>query len=50
MTKKGKKSLGRRIFRWIFWGLGSLVILVLIVAGIIVNFIFTPSKLTPLVE
>lgn len=50
MTKKGKKSLGRRIFRWTFWGLGSLVILVLIVAGIIVNFIFTPSKLTPLVE
>lgn len=47
---KRKKSLGRRIVKWTLWSLLSLVVLVLIAAGIVINFIFTPAKLTPLVE
>lgn len=45
-----KKSLGKRVLKWTLWGLLSLVVLILIGVAIVINFIFTPAKLTPLVE
>ena len=45
-----KKPLWRRIVKWTLLSLLSLIVLILIGVGIVINFIFTPAKLTPLVE
>lgn len=45
-----KKSLWRRVIKWCLFTLLSLIVIVLIGSAFVVNFIFTPSKLTPLIE
>lgn len=47
---KNKKTLWKRVVKWSLLTLLSLFVLVSIVAGVMIYFIFTPSKLTPLVE
>lgn len=47
---KNKKPLWKRVVKWSLLTLLSLFVLVSIVAGVMIYFIFTPSKLTPLVE
>lgn len=50
MSESMKKPLGRRILKWTLWSvLGGIVFSVLAI-GIVVNFIFTSDKLTPMVE
>lgn len=50
MTEKRKKSLWKRLIKWTLLGLLTLVVLIMTGIGVILNFVFTPSKLTPLVE
>ena len=45
-----KKSLGKRVLKWTLWSLLALVVLILVGVTIAIHFIFTPAKLTPLVE
>ena len=45
-----KKSLGKRVLKWTLWSLLALVVLILVGVTIVIHFIFTPAKLTPLVE
>lgn len=45
-----KKPLWKRVVKWSLLTLLSLFLLVSIAAGVAVYFIFTPSKLTPMVE
>lgn len=45
-----KKPLWKRILKWSLLSLLTVVVLVFIGVGIVLNFIFTPSKLTPVVE
>lgn len=45
-----KKPLWKRVVKWSLLTLLSLFLLVSIAAGVVVYFIFTPSKLTPMVE
>lgn len=47
---KNKKTLWKRVVKWSLLTLLSLFVLVSIGAGVMIYFIFTPSKLTPLVE
>ena len=47
---KNKKPLWKRVVKWSLLTLLSLFVLVSIVVGVMIYFIFTPSKLTPLVE
>ncbi len=47
---KNKKTLWKRVVKWSLLTLLSLFVLVSIVVGVMIYFIFTPSKLTPLVE
>ncbi len=45
-----KKALWKRMLRWILWCVLTFIILVFVGLGVVVNFIFTPSRLTPIVE
>ena len=45
-----KKPLWKRILKWTVITVLSLFLLVCIIAGIAINFVFTPSKLTPVVQ
>lgn len=45
-----KKPLWKRIVKWTSISLLSFLVLILIGIGIVINFIFTPAKFTPLVE
>lgn len=45
-----KKMWWKRILKGLLWGVLSLVVLVLLGVGIALYFVFTPSKLTPMVE
>ncbi len=50
MSKSIKKTLGRRILKWIRWSILGIIIVLILTIGIIVNFVFTSEKLTPFVE
>ncbi|MEG2790292.1 MAG: AsmA family protein [Odoribacter sp.] len=50
MSEKLRKPLWRRILKWSLLSLLSFLLVIVIGVGIVVNFVFTPSKLTPLVE
>lgn len=50
MAENLKKLLWRRVIKWSLLSLLALFLLILIGVGIAVNFVFTPAKLTPLVE
>lgn len=45
-----KKPLWKRLVKWTLWSLFTLIFVVLVGVGIVLNFVFTPSKLTPVVE
>ena len=38
------------MLKWTLWSLLALVVLILVGVTIVIHFIFTPAKLTPLVE
>lgn len=50
MADQIKKSLAKRIVKTVLITLLSLILLLLIGIGFVINFVFTPSKLTPIVE
>lgn len=50
MEDKVKKSRLRRVLKWCVLTILSLIVLVLIGVSIVINFVFTPSRLTPMVE
>lgn len=50
MSQKVKKALWKRIVKWSLLSLLTLVVIILIGIGIVINFIFTPERLTPVVE
>lgn len=50
MSREGGKRLGKKIVKWTFISLFSLIVLLTIGIAIVIHFIFTPAKLTPLVE
>ena len=50
MKEKKRKSIVWRLVKWTVITLFSLLILVGIGVGILIHFIFTPQKLTPVVE
>lgn len=50
MSGKVKKSKGKKILKWFFLTILGIIILIGIAIGIVINFVFTPSKLTPLAE
>lgn len=50
MSDNKRKSLGRRMVKWVLGGVLGLVVLVAVSAGIVVHFVFTPEKLTPMVQ
>ncbi|MDE7074033.1 MAG: hypothetical protein K2O69_03125, partial [Odoribacter sp.] len=45
-----KKHVWKCWLKRTLWGLLALITVVLLVVGIVLNFVFTPSKLTPVVE
>ena len=47
---KTKKHLWKRVVKWSLLTLLSLFVIVSIAVGVVIYFVFTPSKLTPLVE
>lgn len=50
MSGKVKKSKGKRILKWISLTILGIIVLIGIAIGIVINFVFTPSKLTPFVQ
>ncbi len=50
MSGKVKKSKGKRILKWISLTILGIIVLIGITIGIVINFVFTPSKLTPFVQ
>lgn len=50
MAEKVKKTFCRRFVKWTLWSLLSLFVLIILGISIVINFIFTPAKLTPVVE
>ena len=50
MAEKVKCALWKSVLKWVWWTLFSLFVLLLVGIAVAVNFIFTPEKLTPLVE
>lgn len=50
MAEKVKKALWKRILKWTGVTLLSLFILLLIGITVVINFVFTPEKLTPFIE
>lgn len=50
MTEKVRKSRWTRSVKWFFLTILALLLLLFIAVGVAVNFVFTPSKLTPAVE
>lgn len=47
---KKKKALWKRIVKWTLLSCLLLIVLVGIAIGVVMNFVFTPSRLTPVVE
>ena len=47
---KVKCALWKSVLKWVWWTLFSLFVLLLVGIAVAVNFIFTPEKLTPLVD
>lgn len=47
---KTRKPLWKRVVKWCLLTLLSVIVIVSIAAGVVIYFIFTPSKITPLVE
>lgn len=50
MSEKKKKSRWKKGLKWFLWTVFTLVVLLSVAIGIVLNFVFTPSKLTPKVE
>ncbi|WP_298616345.1 AsmA family protein [uncultured Odoribacter sp.] len=50
MSEKVKKTRGKKILKWFFLTVVGMIFLIGIAIGIILNFVFTPAKITPLVE
>ncbi len=50
MAEKVKCALWKSVLKWVWWTLFSLFVLLLVGIAVAVNFVFTPEKLTPLVE
>lgn len=50
MAEKVKKTFYGRFVKWTLWSLLSLFVLLILGVSIVINFIFTPAKITPLVE
>lgn len=50
MSDQKRKTWGKRCFKGLLWSLLTLVLLFFISVGIVLNFVFTPAKLTPMVE
>lgn len=50
MSETGKKARWKKVLKWFSITLISLIVLLFIAIGIIINFVFTSSKLTPIVR
>lgn len=50
MAEKAKKALWKSVLKWVGWTLFSVFVLLIIGIAIVINFVFTSEKLTPLVE
>lgn len=50
MSERLKKKTWKKILKWFLGITGTLVLVVLVAILVAINFVFTPSKLTPLVE
>lgn len=50
MSQKTKKPIWKRVVKWSLLSCLTLFLFVLLAMGIVVNFIFSPSKLTPMIE
>lgn len=50
MAEKVKRALWKSVFKWVWWTLFSLFVLLLIGITVAINFVFTSARLTPFVE
>lgn len=50
MTEKVKKTLGKRVFKWVVRTLLSLFVLLVVGITVVFNFVLTSSRMTPFVE
>lgn len=50
MAENIKKPLGRRILKWTLLSITGLLVVLALTIGVVINFVFTSEKLTPIVE